>query len=175
MRTLVNASVLVAALGGTPSAGVGSFGLVELTPDDQPPMTTLHVRLALANTEAAPVTFDADSAVVELGAWHAHPACANADAGTLPHIVLDAGERATIDLYFALPARAPDLSHVAVRWALGARVERTPLVVDWLEPASSRRHAGGGRDWWCDPQLVPQQPPRVRVTSPASGQWVAAA
>lgn len=173
MRTLVHASVLVAALGGSPRADVGTFGLVELTADDQPPMTTLHVRFTLSNTDVAPETFDASTATVELGAWHAHPTCANADVRTLPYVVIDGGDHAVIDLYFALPARPPDLSHVAVLWGIGPHTERAPLVVDWLEPSSSRQHAGWGREWWCDPQVTPRLPNRVRVTSPASGQWVA--
>ena len=174
MRTLVHAALLVAALRGVPSADVGSFGLVELTFDDLPPMTTLHVRFSLANTdEPGPWTFDASRVILELGAWHAHPTCANADVRTLPTVIVGRGEHATVDVYFALPARVPDLSHIAVRWAAGTRVERTPLVVDWLEPSSARQHAGWGHEWWCDPQVLPQLPTRVRVTSPAPGQWVA--
>jgi len=166
-------------------AEVASFGVVELTPDDTPATTTLHVRLALANTSGdQPWAFDATRVTLDLGAVHERPTFANSDRPTLPIAIVDRGETAIVDLYFALPAPPLDLSHFGVSWIVstgeGLRVERTRFTVDELAPAfvSVAHRTGWGRTWWFDPAhewssfdhhdgiIVPRPPTRVLVTRP---------
>ena len=166
-------------------AEVASFGLVELTPDDTPAMTTLHVRLALANTSSEqPWAFDATRVTLDLGNLHEHPTFANSDRATLPVAILGRGETATVDVYFALPSRPIDLSHFGVSWLVstggGTRIERTRFATDERAPSfvAVVRRPGWGRTWWFDPKhewprfyhrdgiIVPRPPTHVLVTRP---------
>jgi hypothetical protein len=166
-------------------AEVASFGLVELTPDDTPAMTTLHVRLALSNTSAdQPWAFDATRVTLDLGNLHERATFANSDRPTLPIAILDRGESAVVDLYFALPPPPIDLSHFGVSWVIstgeGTRVERTRFVTDDIAPAfvTVAHRTGWGGQWWFDPHhewsrfyhrdgiIVPRPPVHVLVTRP---------
>ncbi len=166
-------------------AEITSFGLVELTPNDEPAMTTMHLRLALANTSGdQPWSFDATRVMFDLGALHERPTFANSDGATLPIVILDRGESSVVDLYFALPARPMDLSHFGVSWIVSAgdttRVERTRFAADELAPSfvTINHRVGWGHHWWFDPAhewsrfydrdgiIVPRPPTRVLVTRP---------
>jgi len=166
-------------------AEVASFGLVELTPDDTPAMTTMHVRLVLANTSGdAPWAFDARRMTLDLGALHERPTFANSDQQTLPLAILDRGETAIVDLYFAVPPPPLDLSHFGVSWIVstgeGILLERTRFTADELAPAylSVAHRTGWGARWWFDPAhewarfydrdgiIVPRPPTHVLVTRP---------
>jgi len=166
-------------------AEVVSFGIVELTPDDTPATTTLHVRLVLANTSAdQPWAFDATRVTLDLGNCHERPTFANSDRPTLPLAILDRGETAVVDLYFAVPPPPLDLSHFGVTWAVatgeGLRIERTRFVTDDTAPAfvTVTHRTGWGRTWWFDPShewsrfyrrdgiIVPRPPTHVLVTRP---------
>lgn len=166
-------------------AEVASFGLVELTPDDTPAMTTLHVRLTLSNTSGdQPWAFDAARVTLDLGALHERPTIVNSDRPTLPIVILDRGETATMDLYFGLPRPPIDLSHFGVSWIVSTggalRVERTRFSADELAPTliAVTRRVGWGRQWWFDPThewarfyhrdgiIVPRAPTHVLVTRP---------
>jgi hypothetical protein len=162
-----------------------SFGLVELTADDTPATTTLHVRLVVANTSArAPLALDARGVTLDLGSLHERPTFANSDRPTLPLAIVDHGETAVVDLYFALPPFRVDLSHFEITWKVatpdGVRTERTRFVTDELAPPTVviAHRAGWGARWWFDPahewagfyhhdgSLVPRPPTRVLVTRP---------
>lgn len=164
---------------------VASFGLVELTPDGTPAMSTLHVRLVIANaSDRTPWAFDATTAMLELGPWHERATFANSDRATLPVVILDRGQTALVDLYFALPPPPADLSHFGVAWQLstgqGVRTERTRFVVDeMVPPAIAVTHrTGWGEHWWFDPahewstfyhhdgRITPRPPTRVLITGP---------
>jgi hypothetical protein len=164
---------------------VASFGLVELTPDDTPAMSTLHVRLVIANEwDRVPWAFDARTATLDLGTWHERATFANSDRATLPIVILDRGETALVDLYFALPATPMDLTQFGVSWQLatgqGMRIERTPFAVDDTRGSRGEvtHRAGWGRQWWFDPAhewaafyrqdgvITPRPPSRVLVTLP---------
>ncbi|HSN26231.1 MAG TPA: hypothetical protein VLT45_08095 [Kofleriaceae bacterium] len=164
---------------------VASFGLVELTPDDTPAMSTLHVRLVVANeSDRAPWAFDVSKVTLELGRFHEAATLANSDLATLPIAILDRGERATIDAYFELPPPPADLSHFGVTWQVstgaGVRLERTRFVVDDQRPPfmSIEHRVGWGSIWWFDPAhewsrfyhragtIVPRPPTHVLVTRP---------
>ena len=176
-------SVVTGLRGG--SVEVASFGLVELTPDDTPAMSTLHVRLAIANTsDRAPWAFDISKVTLDLGSFHENVTMANSDLATLPVVILDRGEHATIDAYFALPAPPVDLSHFGVTWQVstgaGVRLERTRFVVDDQRPPFMpiEHRAGWGSVWWFDPThewthfyhragtMIPRPPTRVLITQP---------
>jgi hypothetical protein len=166
-------------------AEVSSFGLVELTPGGEPAMTTVHLRLALANTSGdQPWSFDATRVLLDLGPVHERPTFANSDGATLPIVILDRGESAVVDLYFALPPRPMDLSHFGVSWIVSTggatRVERTRFAADELAPGfvTVNHRVGWGRYWWFDRThewsrfdhrdgvIVPRSPTRVLVTRP---------
>jgi hypothetical protein len=165
---------------------VASFGLVELTPDDTPAMRALHVRLVIANqSDRAPWAFDARTTQLEVGDWRERATFANSDRATLPVVILERGDSALVDLYFALPARC-DLASFAVAWQLstgqGMRTERTRFVVDHTPSATAAitHHAGWGPRWWFDPAhewssfyrhdgiITPRPPSHVLVTRPPS-------
>lgn len=162
---------------------VASFGLVQLTPDDTPAMTTLHVRLVITNqSDRTPWAFDARTVQLELGDWHERPTLANSDRATLPVVILDRGQTSLVDLYFALPAC--ELSQFAVAWQLstgqGMHNERTRFVIDDAHPAPAAvtHRTGWGAHWWFDPAhewssfyhqdgiITPRPPSRVLVTRP---------
>jgi hypothetical protein len=165
---------------------VASFGLVELTPDETPAMPTLHVRLVIANqSDRQPWAFDARTAVLELGDWRERATFANSDRATLPVVILDRGDTALVDLYFALPAHG-DLDHFAVAWQLstgqGLRAERTRFFAEVAPhvPAAVTHRTGWGSHWWFDPAhewasfyhqdgvITPRPPEHVLVTGPPS-------
>jgi hypothetical protein len=166
---------------------IASFGLVQLTPDDTPAMPTLHVRLVVANqSDRAPWAFDARTAMLVIGDWRERATFANSDRATLPVVILERGETALIDLYFAVPARPTDLSHFDVTWQLATgqelRDERTRFHLEDSapSPAAITHRAGWGNRWWFDPShewasfyhqdgvITPRSPTRVLVTQPPS-------
>ena len=136
---------------------VASYGLVEVAPEDSPLMTTLHVRLALHNSnDEVPWTMDLADTTLALGDARLHPTLVNSDLGTLPIVIVDRTSSATVDLYFAVPPRAPD--GFAVTWAVttsaGVLRERTSFAVD--RSTTPRRGIrlllGAGKRWWFDPK-----------------------
>lgn len=163
---------------------VASFGIVELTPDETPAMPALHVRLIIANqSDRAPWAFDARTTMLELGDWRERATFANSDRATLPVVILDRGDTALVDLYFALPADC-DLARFAVAWQLstgqGMHVEHTQFVVDRspAPPVEAVHPTGWGPRWWSDPAhewasfyhqdgtITPRPPRHVLVTRP---------
>ena len=172
-----------ALVGGT--VQITSFGLVELTPDDTPAMATMHVRMVIANTsDRSPWAFDASTVTLDLGALHEKATLVNSDLATLPIAILDRGEDATVDMYFALPTPPLDLSHFGVSWLVstgaGTRIEHTRFFPDEASPpvVTIAHRAGWGTTWWFDPShewsrfyhragiMVPRPPTRVLVTRP---------
>lgn len=163
---------------------VASFGLVQLTPEDTPAMPTLHVRLVIANqSDRAPWAFDATTTLLDLGDLRERATFANSDRATLPVVILDRGETALVDLYFALPTERRDIGDFAVSWQLstgqGVRTERTQFLVEKPVPAGGpvTHRTGWGTRWWFDPAyewssfyrqdgiITPRPPTRVLVTA----------
>jgi hypothetical protein len=164
---------------------IASLGVVQLTPDDTPAMSTLLVRVIVANhSDRTPWAFDARTAMVALGDWHERATFANSDRGTLPVVILDRGETALVDLYFALPSAPADLSRFDLAWQLstgqGLRDDQTRFIVDDARPqtVTVTHRAGWGSRWWFDPAhewasfyhqdgvITPRPPARVLVTQP---------
>lgn len=164
---------------------IASFGIVQLTPDDTPAMPTLHVRLVVTNqSDRTPWAFDARTTMLGLGDWRERATFANSDRATLPVVILDRGETALVDLYFALPPACTDVSQFDVAWRLstgqGLRDEHARFVIDdTRSPDAAVTHRiGWGTRWWFDPAhewasfyhqdgvITPRPPARVLVTKP---------
>lgn len=140
---------------------LASQGVAELTTDDGSVHSALHVRAAISNTTRnMPWAVEASQARVELASGPIAPAFVNSEVATLPVVILDPGERRTIDFYFPLPSDVADRGgpvSFALTWAIHApvRVVRTA----WFERAAAVTQsgrqlapAGGGRHWWFDPR-----------------------
>jgi hypothetical protein len=143
---------------------VASFGFVELTPADVSPITTLHVRIAVANTTGErPWNVDVAGATIRVGDSESRTLLANGDLPTLPVALVERGESRTIDLYFALPPGVrdeEDLGELDFSVQLGTlgRMVRAQTHFTRREPtevAGVRRDpvrvAGWGSQWWADP------------------------
>jgi hypothetical protein len=168
-------------------AGVAlaSFGLAELTPDDGPALTTLHVRATIVNPAARPLSLDASRARLELDGGATSAVFVNADVTTLPIAILDRGERAVIDLYFPLPRELAERRgpvSFALAWPMNAparlviraRFDRSGTGLQLA--AGGEPAAGAGAQWWFDPRYpwstyfhrpgyaVPRPPRHAAVT-----------
>jgi hypothetical protein len=143
---------------------VASFGLVELAPEDMPPLATLHVRIAAANHGSdRPWNVDLAGATLRAGGTEARTLLANSDLATLPIALVDRGEPRTFDLYFAVPPGVHDEDDLpeldfSVQLDAGGRTVQAHTHFtrrDPLEVAGPRREAvrvaGWGRSWWADP------------------------
>ena len=132
---------------------------------------TLHLRLSVRNgTDEQPWTLDTRDILLSTGGESLHPLFVNADAGALPLVAVQRGERRTVDVYFPVPATR-DRFEVAWRVTTGTGVvaERTPfrreslfnqhpvLINDvdgplpfWDSYPDSFAPGQGGT-WWLDP------------------------
>jgi hypothetical protein len=176
---------LAAALGASYAlpgghVDISSSGFVELTPEDTPAMTTLHVRLALSNLSSEqPWAFDATRVTLDAGSLRERPTFVSSELPTVPIAVLDRGASTAVDLYFALPDAHIDLAGARLSWVIatgvGTLTEHTRLAA-----VSSEHRTSGGGHWWFDPthewprfyhrdgKLVPRPPAHVLITRPPS-------
>ena len=154
---------------GTPAGTVevASFGFVELTPEDMPPITTLHMRIVVANaTSDRPWNVDLAGATIRAGEIEARTLLANSDLATLPIALVERGEPRTFDLYFFHFAVPPgvreeeELAELDFRVAIatpGRTVQAQTHFSrrDPTEVAGARKEAvrvaGWGSRWWADP------------------------
>jgi len=143
---------------------VASFGFIELTPADMAPITTLHVRIAVANaTSDRPWNVDLAGATIRTGAGEARTLLANSDLATLPIALVERGGPRTFDLYFAVPPGVrdeEDLAELDFRVQIAAPDRAIPLLAhfarrDPADVAGARKEAvrvaGWGSRWWADP------------------------
>ena len=158
-------AVRVQALHG--AVELASFGTVEVTPDGGAPMTTLHVRMTIANQrDGAPWTLAGQTIALEIpGERTAHPLFVNTDLATRPIALAGRGEQRVLDLYFPVPpavADEDDLAAFDVDWCVltpaGPVEQRTHfdrLREDEAPPAIAVAHpAGWGAYWWADPSYA---------------------
>ncbi len=186
-RVVVPATPMATAM-----VNLASLGIAELTPDEGAAMATLHLRAVIRNlADDRPWALDVTRA--RLAMADGAPVGAtfvNAELATLPVVILERGEHALIDFYFALPAelarRGP--ASFALSWPMNTPAGT--IVQAWFDrdTAVARDHddlgpaPGAGPDWWVDPgypwstylhrpgYAVPRPPREVRVTrSPSWG------
>lgn len=159
-----------------------SFGVVELAPEDMPPMPALHVRLTIHDSADEVWSVDLAAVTLELGDLRLRPALVNSDLGTLPLALVGRTDTAVADLYFALPGDAP--AAFVISWKLatpaGVLAERTRFAVDTMPPPAPGvdRRTGWGKRWWFDPSyawpayahrpgvIVSRPPTRVFISRP---------
>lgn len=163
-----------------------SFGIAELSPREAPAVPALHVRMIITN-RAAPVPWSIDLQTIrlELGARAEAPRFASSNLATLPIAIVDRGERAVLDVYFAVPANLDEdgVPALAIRWQLktpdGARTLITRLAEDTAPPPpTDLLPAGWGGHWWNDAtfpwplfdhrdgRIVARPPTAVEITQP---------
>jgi hypothetical protein len=143
---------------------IASFGLVELTPSDMTPMTTLHVRIAVTNaSHERPWNVDLAGATVRVGGEAARTLLANSDLPTLPIALVERGQPRTFDLYFSVPPGVRDEEDLAgldfrVQVATPARTVQAVVHFTRRDPperlgarGDAVRVAGWGSQWWADP------------------------
>ena len=140
---------------------LASFGITELTPERQPPMQALHVRVTLANFgDDQPLVFDARETRLELGGSVRTPLFVNAEVPALPVTAAPRFEHRMVDLYFTLPTtvqRDEDIPRFAVAWSVttSARTvtgrDTFDGHADGARPTRPVDTVGGGAHWWADP------------------------
>jgi hypothetical protein len=190
-------AAVIAVPPGTPAGTlqITSFGFVELTPEEMSPITTLHVRIAVANaTSERPWNIDLAGATIRVGESESRTLLANSDLATLPIALVERAEPRTFDLYFSLPPGVrdeDDLAELDFRVQLDAagRTVRTHTHFTRREPtevAGARRApvraAGWGSRWWADPAhpwptfhrtsgiMTPKPPSQAAVNRPPRWQ-----
>ncbi len=146
---------------------VTSSGVTRITPQGQPPIDAIHVRMAVSN-DGDPVAWNVDTRnqLLEIpGEGQARPLFANSDLRTLPMVAIPQGQKHVIDLFYPLPASVGEskLPQFDLVWRVdtGARtvVSRTAFDREEVAPdyyASSSAYGlydyGYGYPyWWYDP------------------------
>jgi hypothetical protein len=161
-------SAVMPAPPGAPAGTVevASFGLIELTPADMPPMMTLHVRVVAANSSDRPWRVDLPAATVRAGTSESRTLLANSDLATLPVALVERGQPRTFDLYFAAPGGIRDEDELAeldfrIPVVTAERTFQTQVHFarrEQLDLPALRgdpvRAAGWGSHWWADPQYA---------------------
>jgi hypothetical protein len=136
-----------------------SYGIAGLTPDEQPELGLLHLRVRLTNDKDARWVFDVRDVRLELGTHRAQPLLANGDAIGLPLMSIARGSERMLDLYFALPdtiRRDEDVARFEITWRVttsaGPLSGRAIFRGLAAEPAyENTEPTGWGPRWWADP------------------------
>ncbi len=124
---------------------IASFGLTNLTTTAKPEekIRAVHLRMVVANNSAAPWQVDTREQRLDLrGFGPGRAAFASASGGSAPPlVVIPAGEKRTVDLFFPLPASEQHASKVPAFDALwrvttgaGVVAERAPFERIRIEP-----------------------------------------
>ena len=165
------------------SVRVATFGVRSLRTSSGI-VRSIHVRMTIANNnDTGPWELDADAVRVAYASGEqAAPLCVNARAARAPNVVIEPGDAAVVDAWFALPAGAEGAEEVPrfdlfwkVRTPERDVAERTPFERIRIEPEIAA--AGGGNlgvwpAWWYDPfafanpPVVTRERPRVFVLTP---------
>jgi hypothetical protein len=171
---------------------ISSLGIASLVPDDGPPIATLHVRMAIANTnDTVAWALDGQNAWLDIpGETRTSALFLNSDLATLPLAIIDPGQRQVIDFYFPVPAYVTtehDLATFDVAWRVGTSAgnyeTRTLFLRDQRPDATGPTDLafGWGRYWWADPKYpwasyyhrpgfaVPRPPQHVTIQRPRYG------
>jgi hypothetical protein len=168
---------------------LSSYGFTDLDPEGGPPITTLHVRIAVENaSDHVPWTIDYSRTTLDIrGESRVTAAFINGEAATLPYVTIERGQHALADLYFPLPARMhgeADLPSFDVTWQVATpdrllesrtRFERARVGVAATTPTPP---LGRAHKWWFDPgyswstyyhrpgYAVPRPPRHVTIARP---------
>ena len=160
---------------------VASFGVGEITPDDNTPLDVLHVRTIIDNvTDGQSWEMVVSTAHVEISnGAPIFAVVANSDSATLPVIIVERGHRKIVDLYFPVPAEVYDPAELGAfdfSWtpstptgrATNVRLLRSTAAQQFEETES--RVAGWGHYWWSNPaypwSTLSQQPRDLVATPP---------
>jgi hypothetical protein len=142
---------------------LASFGFADIRPetaDVDQTLRSLHIRMVVANNSDKPWTLDTREQLLSLpNRGESRPAFAKADHGTPPVIEIPPSGKATIDLFYPLPANmqeAKDLPSFDTIWKVqtDTRVvlERTPFERLELRPPPSYGYSDyWGPPYWYDP------------------------
>jgi hypothetical protein len=173
----------------TGTVAVTSFGITELTPDRAPPLTALHVRLAIANEgDAVPWTVVTSDQLVEIaGEGRSRPILVNTDVPTLPTVSIGPRERRVLDLYYPLPfgiRNEDDLRGFDLLWQVSTptrkvawRTHFARVALDEAAHGNIVLWSGWAPVWWYEPAypalvfvhhrpIVVRPRPHVIVTHP---------
>lgn len=156
---------------------IASLGFTEVSPDDDPYVAALHVRMLVSNDAGAgPWSVDTREFRVELrGGPALGQPYVNTDASTLPAVAIQPGQQRKMDLYFPLPRGMDDPDDVPafdVTWKVRTDtrevVERTPFERIELESEAPRSVwvTHFGPTWYYDPWGFPPRPGVVIVNRP---------
>jgi hypothetical protein len=163
---------------------LASFGTVDLAADGVTTIRAMHVRMIVSNmADDLAWTLDTSQVALDSGAAPIAATVVNSDVETLPIAIVGRGERAVVDLYFALPADcASDPRAFDVTWTLrttaSATSQRTRFSVDEMPSrrAGIALAAGWGRRWWFDRSYAwPSFWRRSGILSPRPPEHIAVA
>jgi hypothetical protein len=140
---------------------IGALGIAKVHPrgEEDRELRVMHVRMIVDNNGDTPWAVDTREQVGILpGAGQSRPAFAATSTRQAPEVTVPTDGKATIDLYYPLPANmqeASELPHFDVLWrvrtserVVAARTSFERLRIEAVSPESYYAGAWRGPGWW---------------------------